>query len=183
MVVVHPPTSAPSLSVPSTNHDGSYTVSWGAVSRASSYTLQERKNSGSWSTAYSGGNHSKARSGRTDGSYGYRARGCNVSGCGSWSATHTVSVTIIPAVPSAHINTTGTYKRIYQDLAWDAISSASHYEVKTGSNGTVLNVGTATSYRLRTYLIEDSPPPVTGYVRACNSNGCSAWDSAVANAW
>ncbi|MGN2248423.1 hypothetical protein ACFWZ3_17245 [Frateuria sp. GZRR35] len=40
--VYNPPNSAPSLSAPSTNGTGSYTVSWGTVFQASSYTLQER---------------------------------------------------------------------------------------------------------------------------------------------
>jgi predicted phage tail protein len=176
--VARPPASAPSLSAPSSNHSGSYTVKWGSVSRATSYTLQERKGSGRWSTIYNSSGRSKARSGRTDGSYGYRVRACNAGGCGAWSATHTVHVTVIPGVPTGvYIYDHGNRKFIRQDLAWDAVSHATHYDVKVGTSPTIINVGTATSYQLGGYFM---PPPVplptvTGYVRACNANGCSAW--------
>jgi len=175
--VARPPSSAPSLSVPSSNHSGSYTVTWGSVSRATRYILEERKGSGSWSEVYDGSGRSKKRSGRTDGSYSYRVRACSAGGCSGWSATRTVSVTVIPAAPTGvGIDAYGgSYKFIPQYLVWNAVNHASHYDVKVGSSSQVINVGTATSYQVGGYFLPGLPPEVSGYVRACNANGCSAW--------
>ncbi len=46
MVVSHPPTTAPALTAPASSAGGSYTVSWGTVGGASSYSLQEQVNGG-----------------------------------------------------------------------------------------------------------------------------------------
>ena len=89
--VLLPPTP-PSLSAPSSDGDGTYTVSWGSSSTATSYTLQQKVGSGSWANAYSGTSRSKAYSGKAEGTYYYRVRACNASGCGSWSGTKTVVV-------------------------------------------------------------------------------------------
>jgi hypothetical protein len=95
------PAPLPSLSVPATSSTGSYTVSWGSVSTATSYTLQESSNGGSsWSTAYTGSGTSKALSGKGNGTYTYRVEACSAGGCGAWSATHTIKVALIPAEPA-----------------------------------------------------------------------------------
>src|SRR5699024_5783038 len=82
VTVLLPPSKAPSLSGPGTTSTGKYTVSWGAVSGAAKYTLQEKKNSGSWAKHYSGSSRSHAESGKTNGArYSYRVQACNESGC------------------------------------------------------------------------------------------------------
>ncbi len=102
MAVTLPPGSAPSLNVPSTvsNTTGSYTVSWNSVAGATSYTLQEQVNGGSWNTVYNGSATSKALSGRTNATYGYRVRACNVGGCSGWSASQSVAVSVPPQPPA-----------------------------------------------------------------------------------
>ncbi len=55
-------------------------------------------------------------------------------------------------------------------LNWDAVSTATYYDVKGSDTGTVTNVGNVTQQ-----LIGSDPYSNTAYVRACNSNGCSAW--------
>ncbi|MDA3913810.1 hypothetical protein [Oleiagrimonas sp.] len=100
VAVTLPPGSSPSLNVPATNTTGSYTVSWNSVGGATSYTLQEQVNGGSWSTVYSGGATSKAVSGKTNATYGYRVRACNVGGCSGWSASQSVAVTVPPQTPT-----------------------------------------------------------------------------------
>ncbi|MDE2155715.1 MAG: hypothetical protein KGJ32_07480, partial [Xanthomonadaceae bacterium] len=89
-----PPASAPALSVPASSGTGSYTVSWGTVGTATSYTLQEQVNGGSWATLQSSSATSLAISGKGNGSYGYHVQACNASGCGPWSGTGTVAVAI-----------------------------------------------------------------------------------------
>ena len=89
------PTGAPTISVPSGvvyyPSPGSFTVSWTTVATATSYQLQQRKNSGAWSTVYNSTGTSTTRSGST-GHYEYRATACNVAGCGPWSAIRSVYV-------------------------------------------------------------------------------------------
>lgn len=87
------PAAAPALTVPATNATGSYSVSWGAVGGASTYILQQQVNGGGWLTLQNSAATSLAVSGETNGSYGYRVQGCNISGCGP-AGTGTTVVTI-----------------------------------------------------------------------------------------
>ena len=91
--VTSAPAGAPTVSVPSgvAYYPNSFTVSWTAVSTATSYQLQQRKNSGAWSTVYNSTGTNTTRSGST-GHYEYRATACNVAGCGPWSAIRSVYV-------------------------------------------------------------------------------------------
>jgi len=82
------------LAAPANNGTGSYTVSWGGVSGASSYNLQQQVNGGSWTTVASPTGTSWAASGKATGNYGYRVQSCNAGGCSAWSATATTVVTI-----------------------------------------------------------------------------------------
>ncbi|KRE90574.1 hypothetical protein ASG87_18635 [Frateuria sp. Soil773] len=91
------PSTAPSLSVPGSS-TGSYTVSWGSVYQAATYTLQESANGGAWTTVYSNSGQSMAFNGRAIGSYGYRVRASNSGGDGPWSATATVPVSDLAGV-------------------------------------------------------------------------------------
>lgn len=184
VAVTIPPGSAPSLSVPSSSSTGSYTVSWGAVSGASSYTLQEQVNSGSWSTSYSGSSRSKAYSGKSNGAaYGYRVRACNAGGCSAWSATKTIHVATIPATPgglSATVYATfepDLRRTFYElDATWSAVTGASSYELYYCPHGA----------SCATQSVSSPPSFVTVHgavdsakVRACNTSGCSAWSATV----
>ena len=174
VVVTFPPTSAPSLSVPATNSSGSYTVSWGSVSGATSYTLQEQANGGGWSTTYSGSAASKAFSGKSHGaSYGYRVEACNAGGCGPWSATHTV--VLVPSAPSSISVPSQALYPGGTTISWAAVSGATSYNlqrtfVATGATSTIYT-GSATSRADVTI-----PPGQYDYaVDACNAAGCSGW--------
>ena len=178
-VVVTLPPSVPTLSVPSSNHTGSYTISWSAIDTTTSYTLQQQVNGGSWGTSYSGSGTHKSYSGQTNGAtYGYRVRACNVGGCGGWSATKSVEVEIPPPMPAnVQITMNGSYKLTNEYVKWDAVNGASRYEVKLGAlDQPTVYSGTATSYLVGSARPPDLPPLVSAaYVRACNSHGCSAW--------
>jgi hypothetical protein len=152
---------------------GSYTVSWSALSTATSYTLQQQTNGGSWSTSYSGTSTSKAYSAMTNGAtFGYRVEGCNAGGCSAWSATKAVAILEPPT--NVRITYTGS-KITYEDAQWDAVSNVSHYDVKLDDSSTIVYSGTATSYRITSAVAPDLPDEHTAYVRACYANGCSGW--------
>jgi YD repeat-containing protein len=145
--VIYPPASAPSLTVPATSYTGSYTVSWTAVSSATSYTLEESINSAAWVTSYSGAALSKAFASAAAGSHAYRIKACNAAGCSATSATSTVQVTYPPAaaptVTTPASNGTGSYT-----VSWTSVSGATSYTLDESVNGgawTQLQSGTALS--------------------------------------
>jgi hypothetical protein len=174
-VVTYPPATAPILSVPGSNSTGSYTVGWGAVSTATSYTLQEQVNAGAWATIQSGNATSDALTGRGNDSYGYRVQACNVGGCGPWSGTGTITVALVPVVPTGiTIADTILGKVESYTGSWDAVSIATRYEILRVQTGATVYSGTATSYRLE-YGFSPYELQYSYNLRACNTSGCSAW--------
>ena len=175
-VVTHPPTSAPSLSVPATSSTGGYTVSWGSVSTATSYTLQESVNGGSWTTAYSGSAQSKAISGKGNGTYAYRVEACNAGGCSAWSGSKSTVVTHPPAsAPSLSVpatSSTGSYT-----VSWGSVSTATSYTLQESSNGgsswSTAYTGSGTSKALS----GRGDGTYTYRVEACNAGGCGPWSA------
>lgn len=176
IVVTLPPASAPSLSVPGSSNNGSYTVSWSGVSTATSYTLQEQVNGGGWTTVQANGAASWGASGRGNGTYGYHVQACNVGGCGPWSGVSNVVVALVPPQPAnAAITDTLSSGGKFESyvLSWSAASTATRYEVQR-TDGTGVYSGTALSVTL-----ESGPSPYdmqyNYQLRACNAAGCSAW--------
>ncbi|MGN7726482.1 RHS repeat protein [Luteimonas sp. 22616] len=175
-VVTLPPAAAPALTVPASSTTGSYTASWTAVATATSYRLEERIGSGVWTEIQNGTGLSKAISGNGSASYGYRARGCNGSGCGPYSAIKTTTVQLIPAVPATlngHIEVDSSERPplITYYISWSAVSGATRYEVQETwlTNTTIVYSASGTNTEIygrgsRSYT-----------VRACNAAGCSAW--------
>lgn len=91
--VLLPPATAPTLTVPVTAPTRqNYTVRWTAVATASSYELQVRHNGGSWTRVYGGGGLNHTQSQTAEGTYTYRVRACNATGCGAYSATKSVQL-------------------------------------------------------------------------------------------
>lgn len=154
--------------------DGSFTVNWTASSgNPTSYELQQRLNSGTWSNVYTGSNTSNARS-VEDGTYDYRVRACNVGGCSSYTVYSTVTVIKTPSVPG--------------EIVAPATDSDGSYDVSWGASS-----GTVTKYTLQENVdsgtfstiqdnwslsrpISGNASAIYGYrVRACNSLSCSGW--------
>lgn len=172
VTVTIPPASAPSLSVPGSSNNGSYTISWGGVSGATSYTLQEQINGGGWSTVQANGAGSWSTSGRGNGTYGYRVQACNVGGCGPWSATANTTVLLPPPTP-ASISVPATSNGPIA-ISWAASATATIYGLDQSVNGgawaqvyansttsTTVTVGASGSYSYRAY--------------ACNASGCNGY--------
>jgi len=175
VTVTIPPGSAPTLSVPASNSSGSYTVSWSAVSGATSYNLEEQLNGGGWTLVQANSSTSWGASGRGNGTYGYMAQACNAGGCGPWSGVSNVSVALIPAVPTGlHTVTVNSTKGSYT-VAWTAVSGATSYNMQQtlpDSTVTMPYTGTATQASATDIGVNGT---VTVQVRACNASGCSAW--------
>lgn len=169
--------SAPTLSVPASSATGSYTVSWNATSNTTSYTLREQVNGGGWSTIYTGGSTSLARSGKGDGSYGYQVQACNVAGCGDWSATASINVLLPPPAP-ASVNVPASSNNSVA-VSWPSASTATSYAMQQAFNGgawSTIYTGAALSYT----KAETASGSYAFRVQACNAGGCSAYTTSSA---
>lgn len=125
---------------------GSTTVSWGSVSAATSYLLQQSSdNGGSWSTIYGGSATSTTVSGLVGGSYVYRVQACISSSCSAWTTSATLGVW--PAIPTVSVPG-GTINGPYT-VSWTAVTGATGYTVQESLNGgawsTIATNTTATS--------------------------------------
>ncbi len=178
VTVTIPPSGAPSLSVPATSNTGSYTVSWSGVTGATSYALQEQINGGGWSTIQGSAAISLAISGKASGSYGYRVQGCNAGGCGPWSGTGSITVTLPPAMP-AWVTAPSYIHGTTYFVSWAAAPTATSYNVQRVNidrGGTTIVATTAAT--------SATMPAPTGMtllqyaVQACNASGCSAFQPA-----
>lgn len=171
--VTHPPASAPVLSAPVKSTTGSFTLSWTTVSGASSYTLQEQVNGGSWVTVQVAAATGWGTTGRASGNYGYRVQACNVGGCGPWSSVGIVTVALPPgsapvlSVPSN--SSTGSYT-----VSWTGVTSASTYTLQEQVNGG--GWATVQSIAATSWATSGKASGNYGYkVQACNANGCGPW--------
>jgi YD repeat-containing protein len=177
VAVTAPPAHAPSLSAPANNNTGSYTVSWTGVGDATRYTLQEQVNGGDWYTVRDDSATSWDTGGRGNAIYGYRVVACNDAGCGPWSGTVHVTVTLVPAVPTgAYIESRHPNPKSYSYVAhWNAMPGATHYEVVRWNDNRVVYSGPDTSNVVESYVSNNVELLRYDYqVRACNNVGCSA---------
>ncbi len=170
------PTSAPTLTAPASSVTGSYAVSWTGVSGAASYNLQQRVNSGSWTTVQASAATGWSASGEASGSYAYQGQACNAVGCGPWSATGTTMVTLppIPGAPALTVpanNGTGSYT-----VSWGGMSGASSYHLQQQVNGG--SWATVLSSAATSWAASGEASGSYGYrIQSCNVSGCSGWSA------
>lgn len=175
-VVLHPP-EAPVLTVPASDTTGSYAVSWTVPATATGFQIEESANSGGWTQVYAGSAGSTVVGGRGTGSYGYRGRACNASGCGSYSATQTVSVLVAPATAPV-LNVPASTGTGDFTVSWSAVAHATTYLVEElppgGGWGQLYDGAYVTGIVLQSRL-----SGVWWYrARACNTSGCSPYSEA-----
>lgn len=168
VTVLHPVAGTPSISAPGSVNGLTYTVSWGAVDRASSYNIEESLPSG-WSGQYTGATGTSSVFTKDSGpqTWSYRVQACNPSGCGPWSSQVSVylNVTPPPAVPTGLTKTQRSPTNC--SITWNAVSGASYYKLSQGFD----------VYTNR--YTHDGICPASVKVRACNTQGtCSAWSAA-----
>ncbi|MDI9273147.1 RHS repeat protein [Stenotrophomonas sp. PFBMAA-4] len=172
---VHLPTSAPALAAPSKSLGSSYSISWSAVANSTSYQLDERSSGGSWATIANGSSTTQAVSGRAQGTYEYRVRGCASVGCGPYSAVASVQVVVAPsAVPSISApesSGTGSYA-----VSWSTSGRATSYQlqerINSGGFAVIQNSG------LLQRSFGGKVDGTYGYrVAACNEAGCSGFSA------
>jgi predicted phage tail protein len=173
VVVTLPPTSAPTLTVPSSSPNGIYTVNWSSDGSATSYELQERTNGGSWGTIQNTGSTTRGISGKGNGSYDYQVRACNVGGCGTYSTIHGVTVLLPPSSAPTLTAPSSTNVDNYT-VSWTSVATAMSYELQerfnSGSWSTIQNTSSTSSG------LSGKPNGAYDYqVRACNTSGCGSY--------
>nr|WP_255610966.1 DUF6531 domain-containing protein [Lysobacter sp. ESA13C] len=166
---VHPPVSTPTLTLPATGADGSYSASWTAVAGAESYFLSESYNGGPWVASYIGPDLAKAFTGRPAGIYHHGITACNAAGCAAWSPATAIHVIYRPSgaplLTAPAQSTSGSYT-----VSWAAISGASSYRLEEGTAGgwTLLEDGAATSK----LIVGKNAGTYSYRATACNAAGC-----------
>lgn len=168
--VVLPPTSAPVLTVPGSSGNGSYSISWTAVSAATRYELQERLGSAAWATIQDAASTSRSISSRSNGSWGYRVQACNEGGCGPYSAVRTINVQLLTPPTPTGLNVVRASGGETCAISWNASAGATSYRL---SRGATLYEGPGLSFT----QYQPCMPSYT--IAACNSHGCSAPSNAV----
>ena len=125
--------------VTATAGDGSLTVSWTAVSDATSYNVNVSDNHKStWSRAKSGATGTSATvTGLTNSATYYAAvQAVNSAGVSAWSVSPAAGPYTPPAsVPGAPASVTVTRGDGTLSVSWDAVSGATSYNVNTSDNG------------------------------------------------
>ncbi|WP_162926301.1 chitinase N-terminal domain-containing protein [Teredinibacter purpureus] len=165
------PSPRPTISLASTDSDGTFYVSWSASSGASRYQLQRKIGSGSWSTQQNTSSRNKSYTSQANGSYSFRVRSCNSVGCTSYSPTKTIVVNkptlSVPSAPSSVTFLPPPTNVVY----WSSVSNATSYNMqyKSGSTWVTYHSGSGTGTTVG----------ATGAsyfrVQACNGDGCSGW--------
>jgi len=181
ITVLHPPGQASAPSAPASS-GGAYTVSWAGVGSATYYLLEENINGGAWSLVHNAATTAVTRDPASTGSYGYRVRACNSSGCGGYSPVTTVSL-IKPPLGSS---LTYAHQRNYYagprhsefstcEVHWTPSAHATYYQLTAPGGLHLLYTGPSTYVSSPQYTIDYCAPVYV--VRACNAAGCSGWSA------
>lgn len=170
-----PPPAPTGLTSPATDYNGSFNVSWNTAAGATSYKLQRKLGSGSWTQVYSGSASSSSQSGLSAGTYTFRVQAC-ASVCGSWSSNTATVVQAPPSVPTGltgpSTDTNGTYS-----ISWSSANNATSYRLERKLNsGSWSQVYSGASLSMSENLL---PPGAYSYrVKGCNVESvCSGWST------
>ena len=167
LTAITAPVAPSGLSATATS--ASLTLSWTAVSGATSYEVK-RGASGAATTVSSGTSHSF--SGLSAGAnYTLYVRARNSGGTSDWSSLTAITAPVAPSGLSA----TATSASL--TLSWTAVSGATSYEVKRGASGAATTVSSGTSH---SFSGLSAGTNYALYVRAKNSGGASDWSSLTA---
>ena len=161
------------------------------------YTVEQKKDNGSWVTLTSSLRHSKVEvldghygstvlysgiylvSDLTGGDYTFRIRSCYLSVCTSWKSSNIVSILTPPLAPNSITVPTSTVTNGTINISWPAVSTATKYQIQESKNNsswvTLTSTTTSRSYS-RTSRTNGS---YKYQVRAYNASG---WGSFRASA-
>ncbi|WP_185231338.1 hypothetical protein [Teredinibacter franksiae] len=125
-----PKPAVPTLSLATTDSDGTYTVSWSKPTHTTNFILYEQKQGGNWGKSeFVASITSRLRPGMADGVWNYRIEAANGNAFSGASGIKSIKVARIPGVPSS-IETPGTNDGSYT-IGWNGSSgSVTSYELE-----------------------------------------------------
>lgn len=166
------PSPPSSISYPSSDTDGSFTVSWSSVSGATGYNLQRATNASftDATTIYSGSSTTNSQHGLSDGTYFFRVRSVNGIGPSSWLSGDAVTVCSSPATPGS-INYPSSDGDGSFTVSWPAASGATSYTLQRATNMTFTDSSTVYNGSSTTYG-ESGLGNGSYYYRVNGSNSC-----------
>jgi RHS repeat-associated protein len=178
--VLFKPGTPASISNPSTDTDGTITIDWGTASGiVDEYRLEEQKNSGAWVQVQSGSTGLTKTRTVGNGTYHYRVKACNDTGCSGFRTTTAQSEIRLkpsaPAAPTGPSTSTGSAA-----TNWSSVTNATYYDLQkrnnNGSWSSAQNGDTNTSHT-ESGLTDGS---WDFRVRACNTRSwsCSSYSAA-----
>ncbi len=175
---VLPPANPVLNAIDNADGDGSYTVTWNAAARATSYTLQEDDNASfsSPTTVFNGAQTSWSASGRTIGTYYYRVMASGPTGQSGWSATQSVSVRPPSAPylnPISNADGDGNYA-----VTWGVVPGATSYTLQEDDNAAFSSPQTLYTGANQSWSAVNHAQGTYYYrVAAIGSTGQSAWSN------
>jgi hypothetical protein len=199
-----PPTSPSSITVPASSTAGIYIISWStAVGTVTRYELQQDANSSFTAPAitYSGTALSSSVTVPRDGTYYYRVRACNDTGCSNYRTGTNGVVVVIPVPPGVPSSITVPQTvpvNIPYNISWGAATgTVTYYELQAAIEPTFscLRSPCLPGYFCQQWCVALPPivysgpnlsvsiegkPATTLYyrVRACNGLSCGAYRNA-----
>lgn len=162
-----------SISVPSNDGDGAYSISWAAVSGATGYQLEQKVGSGSWASIYSGTSVAKSVSGQTNNTYQYRVKAKYGSVSGGYRTSSVVTVLLPPPVPASITTPTSTVTNGSYTISWPASSTATSYTLAERVNGGSWSYTTVSGLS-KSYSGRGNASYQYA-VRGCNASACGGW--------
>lgn len=172
-----PPVPA-TISVPASDADGSFAVSWSSSGGASSYKLFRRSRTGStwgtWTQVKNVTGTSTSLSAQPFGTSRYGVRACNAYSCSAIRESGDVTIGVIPAAPSLTVTSAMCYG--LNDASWSAPSGATSYRLYTSAGTNPNNAGEVYSGPNRGYALNVTST-TNVWVKACGTGGCSGFSA------
>ncbi len=170
IVVTLPPTGTTTISLGGTSYSTTLSMSWGGIAAATHYEVVERANGGGWTTVYASAPTSLTLGGRGAAQWDYQVRGCNVGGCGPWSAVASVRVIGPPGQPGISVPPTAGVGAAYSVVVGQ-VADATGYQIDESADGANW---TLIAYDRTATVTKGSGGTFYYRGRACNPAGCSA---------
>lgn len=178
VVTVLLPPPAPSSISASAPIAGPVTIAWPSSSTATSYMLDYQLNGGAYVAIGVTPGLGWTVNPPQSGTYNYRVRACNASGCSGYATSNGVGITLPPA-SAPGIGGGGTSNSGAFTISWTGVGGASAYNLVESVNGggwqqVQFNASGSWSTSGRTngsYVYQ---------VQACNAGGCGPWSGQAA---
>jgi hypothetical protein len=167
-----------SMTVPASDPDGNFSVSWSATVNTVNYRLFRRVNTGSgfgaWSQIDTVTGTSKSLTAQPYGTVQYGVKACNTQGCSDTRTSNSLLVGIIPAAPNLTVTSMLCFGG--NDVSWTAPSGATSYKLYWSEGTNPNNAGLLYEGPGRQKAINITNS-TNLWVKACGTAGCGAFSA------